>query len=189
MKIDGSAVRMGMVIEWQNKLWLVVKHEIRTPGNLRSFNQVELKDLKTGTKNTPRFASDEKIERVSLDSKTCNFLYADGDALHFMDNESYEQFTMSKEMIGPGVAFLQDGMTVAVEAYEGNPISVKLPAKVTMKIIEADPVVRGQTAASSYKPAILENGVRVMVPPFIPAGEMIVVDTSTMEYIERAKAS
>src|SRR4051812_44489792 len=118
MKIDGSAVRMGMVIEWQNKLWLVVKHEIRTPGNLRSFNQVELKDLKTGTKNTPRFASDEKIERVSLDSKTCNFLFAEGDMLTFMDNENYEQFSLHKDLVGPGVAFLQDGMTVDIETYE-----------------------------------------------------------------------
>lgn len=187
MKIDGSAVRMGMVIEWQNKLWLVVKHEIRTPGNLRSFNQVELKDLKTGTKNNPRFASDEKIERASLDSKECNFLYAEGDNLVFMDNESYEQMTMHKDLIGPALPFLQDGMKVLIESHEGNPLSVKLPGKVIMKIVEADPVVKGQTAASSYKPAILENGVRVMVPPFIPAGERIVVDTTTLEYVERAK--
>ena len=189
MKIDGGAVRMGMVIEWQEKLWYVVKHEIRTPGNLRSFNQVELKDLKTGNKNNPRFASDEKIERVSLDSRKCNFLYADGEELNFMDNESFDQFTMTKEMIGPGYPFLQEGMTLDVETYEGKPLSVKLPSKVTMKIVEADPVVKGQTAASSYKPAILENGVRVMVPPFIPAGETIVVDTTTLEYVERAKAS
>lgn len=189
MKIDGSAVRMGMVIEWQDKLWLVVKHEIRTPGNLRSFNQVELKDIKTGTKNTPRFASDEKIERVSLDSKTCNFLFADGDDLTFMDNENYEQFIIKRDMLGDAAAFLQDGMTVAVETYEGRPLSVKLPQKVAVKIVEADPVVKGQTAASSYKPAILENGVRVMVPPFIPAGETIIVDTSSLEYVERAKAS
>lgn len=189
MKIDGGAVRMGMVIEWQDKLWLVVKHEIRTPGNLRSFNQVELKDIKTGTKNTPRFASDEKIERVSLEQRSCNFLYAEDDQLNFMDNESYEQFVMDKSMLGDRAPFLQDGMTVQVETYEGSPLSVKLPGKVTMKIVEADPVVKGQTAASSYKPAILENGVRVMVPPFIPAGETIVVDTETLEYIERAKAS
>ncbi|MDX2112601.1 MAG: elongation factor P [Alphaproteobacteria bacterium] len=189
MKIDGSAVRMGMVIEWQDKLWLVVKHEIRTPGNLRSFNQVELKDIRTGTKNTPRFSSAEKIERVSLDSKQCNFLYADGDMLTFMDNENYEQFTMHQDMLGERVKFLQDGMTVEMETYEGKPLSVKLPQKVKLKIVEADPVVKGQTAASSYKPAILENGVRVMVPPFIPAGEMIVVDTDTLEYVERAKAS
>lgn len=180
---------MGMVIEWQDKLWLVVKHEIRTPGNLRSFNQVELKDLKTGNKNNPRFASDEKIERVSLDSRECNFLFAEGDVLTFMDNESYEQFTMPKELIGDALPFLQDGMTVSMETYEGKPLSVKLPQRVSVKIVEADPVVKGQTAASSYKPAILENGVRVMVPPFIPAGETIVVDTTTLEYVERAKAS
>jgi len=188
MKIDGGAVRMGMVIEWQDKLWLVVKHEIRTPGNLRSFNQVELKDLKTGTKNTPRFASDEKIERVSLDSKVCNFLYADGDMLTFMDNESFEQISLPKDLVGPALPFLQDGMTVSIEAYEGRALSVQLPNKVTMKIVEADPVVKGQTAASSYKPAILENGVRVLVPPFIPAGETIVVDTNPLQYIERAKS-
>jgi elongation factor P len=189
MKIDGGAVRMGMVIEWQDKLWLVVKHEIRTPGNLRSFNQVELKDIKTGTKNTPRFASDEKIERVSLDSRSCNFLFADGDTLTFMDNESYEQLAMPADMVGAALPFLQDGMTVSVETYEGRPLSVALPQKVKVKIVEADPVVKGQTATSSYKPAILENGVRVMVPPFIPAGETIIVDTGTLEYVERAKAS
>jgi len=189
MKIDGGAVRMGMVIEWQDKLWLVVKHEIRTPGNLRSFNQVELKDIKTGTKNTPRFASDEKIERVTLDTKPYNFLFADGDVLNFMDNESYEQITMNKDMLGERIAFLQDGMTVEIETYEGRPLSVKLPGKVTLKIVEADPVVKGQTASSSYKPAKLENGIRVMVPPFIGAGESIVVDTTSLEYVERAKAS
>lgn len=189
MKIDGGAVRMGMVIEWQDKLWQVVKHEIRTPGNLRSFNQVELKDIRNGTKNNPRFASDEKIERVSLEQRSCNFLYEGDGELNFMDNESYEQFTLSKELIGPSSAFLQEGMTVNVEMYESTPISVALPPKVTMKIIEADPVVKGQTVSSSYKPAILENGVRVMVPPFIPAGETIVVDTNTLEYVERAKAS
>jgi elongation factor P len=189
MRIDGSAVRAGMVIEWQDKLWLVVKHEIRTPGNLRSFNQVELKDIKTGTKNNPRFASDEKIERVSLQTRPCNFLYESDGELNFMDNENYEQFTLSKELIGPASAFLQEGMTVNVELHETTPLSVALPPKVAMKIVEADPVVKGQTASSSYKPAVLENGVRVMVPPFIAAGETIVVDTSTLEYVERAKAA
>jgi elongation factor P len=188
MRIDGSAVRMGMVVEYQNKLWLVVKHEIRTPGNLRSFNQVELKDVKTGTKNNVRLASDEKVERVTLDSKACNFLYAEGDMLTFMDNENYEQFVMHKDMVGTALPFLQDGMTVTVESYEGKPISVALPSKVTLTIVEADPVVKGQTAASSYKPAILENGVRVMVPPFLSTGERIVVDTANLTYVERARA-
>lgn len=187
MKIDGSAVRMGMVVEYQNKLCLVVKHEIRTPGNLRSFNQVELKDLKNGTKNNIRLASDEKVERVQLDSKQYNFLFAEDDTLTFMDNESFEQISMPKELVGQSLPFLQDGMTVSIETYEGKPLSIALPSKVACKIVEADPVVKGQTAASSYKPAILENGVRVMVPPFIPAGETIIVDTSTLEYVERAK--
>lgn len=189
MRIDGSAVRAGMVIEWENKLWLVVKHEIRTPGNLRSFNQVELKDIVTGTKNTPRFASDEKIERVSLSQRPCNYLYADGEVLHFMDNESYEQFTLPKDLVGSAISFLQDNMTVMIELYEEKPISVQLPETVVMKIVEADPVVKGQTASSSYKPAILENGVRVLVPPFISAGESIVVRTADSSYIERAKAA
>lgn len=187
MKIDGSAVRMGMVIEWQDKLWLVVKHEIRTPGNLRSFNQVELKDIKNGTKNTPRFSSAEKVERVSLDSKKCNFLYAEGDLLHFMDNESYEQFTMNKDMLGERIAFLQDGMTVDMETYEGTPLSVKLPGKVSLKIVEADPVVKGQTASSSFKTAVLSNGVKTMVPPHIGVGTRVVVMTEDGSYVERAK--
>lgn len=187
MRIDGSAVRMGMVIDYQDKLWLVVKHEIRTPGNLRAFNQVELKDLKNGTKNNIRLSSSDKVERVSLNSRECNFLFADGDTLTFMDNDNYEQFTMNKDLLGDRLPFLQDGMTVSVECHETTPLTVTLPPKVTLTITDADPVVKGQTASSSYKPAMLENGVRVMVPPFIAAGERIVVDTNSGEYVERAK--
>lgn len=189
MKIEGSSIRSGMVIEWQNKLCLVVKHEIRTPGNLRGFNQVELKDLLSGTKNNTRLSSSEKIERVSLESRACNFLYADGDELTFMDNESFEQFTLPADLLGDRLPFLQDGMTVDMQTYEGKPISVELPSRVSIKIEEADPVIKGQTASSSYKPAVLENGVRIMVPPFIPAGETVVVDTNSLEYIERCKES
>ncbi len=187
MRIDGSAVRMGMVIEYEGKLKLVVKHEIRTPGNLRSFNQVELKDVVNGTKQNIRLSSSEAVERVSLDQSSYNFLFADGNMLTFMNNESYEQISLPKDMLGESAAFLQDGMTVSIESYEGKPISIQLPAKVTMTIVEADPVIKGQTATTSYKPAILENGVRVMVPPFIAAGEKIVVDTMSLEYVERAK--
>lgn len=188
MRIDGAHVRMGMVIEYEGKLKLVVKHEIRTPGNLRSFNQVELKDVMNGTKQNIRLSSSESVDRVSLDQSPYNFLFAEGDNLTFMNNESYEQITMPKDMLGESAAFLQDGMTVQIESYEGKPISIQLPSKVTMKIVEADPVIKGQTATTSYKPAILENGVRVLVPPFVAAGESIVVDTMSLEYIERAKA-
>ncbi len=187
MRIDGSAVRMGMVIEYQDKLWLVVKHEIRTPGNLRAFNQVEIRDILNGTKNNLRFSSSESVERVSLDTRSCNFLFADDHLLTFMDNETYDQLSLPKELLGDAFPFLQDGMTVTMETYEGRPISVKLPEKVTMRIVEADPVVKGQTASSSYKPAVLENGVRVMVPPFIESGTRIVVNTTDLSYVERAK--
>jgi elongation factor P len=187
MRIDGSAVRMGMVIEWNGKLYVVVKHEIRTPGNLRAFNQVELKDVMTGTKQNPRFSSGESIERVSLDEKTYQYLYADGDMLTFMDNENYEQITMSKDFIGDRVAFLQDNMVVSMQTYEGRPINITLPEKVVCEIVETEPTTKGQTASSSYKPAMLDNGLRVMVPPFIGTGTKIVVSTSELEYIERAK--
>lgn len=187
MKIDGSAVRTGMVIEWQGKLWLVIRHEIRTPGNLRAFNQVEMRDIISGTKNNTRLSSSETVVRVSLDQRPCNYLYADGDFLTFMDNASYEQIILPKELLGDSLPFLQDNMTVQIETYEGSPISIQLPERVTMTVVEADPVVKGQTASSSYKPAILENGVRVMVPPHIGTGTRVVVDTRTIEYVERAK--
>lgn len=187
MRIDGSAVRAGMVVEYQNKLWLVVKHEIRTPGNLRAFNQVEFRDVLNGTKNNFRLSSSEAVERVSLTQRPCTYLYEEGDNLCFMDSESFEQLQLPKELLGDRLPFLQDNMTVDVELYESRPISVSMPEKVTLRIVEADPVVKGQTASSSYKPAVLENGVRVMVPPFIEAGTRIVVNTNTLEYIERAK--
>ncbi len=187
MRLDGSAVRAGMVVNYEEKLWLVVKHEIRNPGNLRSFNQVELKDVRSGTKKNVRLASDEKVERAELIQRDCNFLYAEGDLLNFMDNESFEQFTLNKAALGDALPFLQDGMTAIVEFNESTPLSVKLPELVVMEIAEADPVVKGQTASSSYKPAILTNGVKVLVPPFVAAGEKIVVRTSDCTYMERAK--
>jgi elongation factor P len=187
MRIDGSAVRAGMVIEWNGKLYVVVKHEIRTPGNLRAFNQVELKDVMTGTKQNPRFSSGEAIERVQLDEKEYNYLYADGDMLTFMDNETYEQISMDKGFIGEQIAFLQDGMTVSMQTYEGRPISIKLPEKVVCEIVETEPVMKGQTAASSYKPATLDNGLRITVPPFVATGEKVVVNTQDIAYVERAK--
>lgn len=187
MKIAGSAVRTGMVVEYEKKLWLVIKHEIRTPGNLRSFNQVEFRDLKSGTKTNLRLRADEMLERAHLDQRDFQFLYADGESLVFMDNESYEQSNIDAELLGDRRAFLQDGMTVKVELHEGKPIGVALPETVILEIVEADPVVKGQTASSSYKPAQLENGLRVMVPPFITTGERIVVNTEELTYVERAK--
>ena len=187
MRIDGSSVRAGMVVEYEGKLWVVVSHEIRTPGNLRSFNQVEFKDIKSGNKKNTRLRPDESIERVSLDQRDFQYLYKQDEDLVFMDQENYEQLTMKADFLGERAAFLQDGMVVQVELHDGNPLGVKLPTQVILEITEADPVVKGQTASSSYKPAILENGVKVMVPPFIGAGDRIVVNTDELTYVERAK--
>lgn len=189
MKIDGSAIRPGMVIENKNKLWLVVRIEIKTPGNLRGFNQVELKDIRSGNKDNVRFSSSESVERVRLEEKEYQFLYAEDDQLTFMDQDSYDQFSIHKDTLGDGLPYLQDGMKVSIQMYEQEPIAVNLPEKVILEIVEADPVVKGQTASSSYKPALLENGVRVMVPPFIEAGTKIVVNTADSTYVERARAS
>lgn len=187
MKIGGSAVRAGMVVEYESKLCLVVRHEIRTPGNLRSFNQVELKDILSGTKKNVRLRADEMLERAHLDQKQFQFLYGDGETLTFMDTDSYEQIELSADALGDRLPFLQDGTMVVIELHEGKPLSVELPETAVCEIAETEPVVKGQTASSSYKPATLDNGVRVMVPPFISAGEKIVVNTAELTYVERAK--
>lgn len=188
MKINGNAIRPGNVIEHKNRLWRAVKTQHTQPGKGGAYLQVELKDIRDGTKLNERFRASEDVERVRLDQRQFQYLYSEGDdMLTFMDNENYEQISLLKDLVGEPVVFLQEGMTVTIESYEGEPISVMLPDTVTMKLIEADPVVKGQTASSSYKPAMLENGVRVMVPPHIEAGTRIVVNTADGSYVERAK--
>ncbi|NQW12267.1 MAG: elongation factor P [Alphaproteobacteria bacterium] len=187
MKINGNAVRIGNVVEHQNRLWVVTKTQAVKPGKGGAFNQVEMKDIRSGTKLNERFRADEQVERVRLEQREATFLFADGDLLTFMDSETYEQITVNAEMIGEKVAFLQDGMVVQIESHEDEPLSVTLPETVVMTIVEADAVVKGQTASSSYKPAVLENGVRVLVPPHIEAGTRIVVKPEDNSYVERAK--
>lgn len=188
MKINGNAIRPGMVIEHQNRLWRAVKTQHTQPGKGGAYLQVELKDLRDGTKLNERFRSSESVERVRLDQKDYQFLFADGDMLTFMDNETFEQITLGADLLGADqVAFLQDGMTVLIESHEDSPIAVQLPDTVVLRIVEADAVVKGQTASSSYKPAMLENGVRIMVPPHIESGTRVVVNTADATYVERAK--
>ena len=187
MKINGNAIRPGNVIEHKGRLWRAVKIQHTQPGKGGAYLQVELKDIRDGTKLNERFRASEDVERVRLDQKDYQFLFADGDMLTFMDLETYDQTSLAKDMVGEPVAFLQDGMTVTIESYEGSPISVSLPETVIMAITEADPVVKGQTAASSYKPALLENGVRTMVPPHIESGTRVVINTADASYVERAK--
>ncbi|RYE85096.1 MAG: elongation factor P, partial [Hyphomicrobiales bacterium] len=166
--------------------WAAVKTSHVKPGKGGAFAQVELKNLIDGTKLNERFRAAETVERIKLDLKDFTFLYAEGENLVFMDTESYEQLELQTDFVGDRAAFLQDGMKVTVQLYEERPIGIKLPDQVTLAIVEADPVVKGQTAASSYKPAKMENGVRVMVPPFIDTGERIVVDTNEITYVRRA---
>ena len=182
MKLNGNAVKPGNVIEHNGRLWTAVKVEHVKPGKGGAFAQIELRDIRDGTKLNERFRSSETVERVILEELECTFLYDDGDNLVFMQAETYEQMEISRGMVGDSAAFLQDGMAVTVNSHEGEAISVQLPDKVVMEVVEADAVVKGQTASSSYKPAVLENGVRVLVPPHIEAGTRIVVRPEAVSY-------
>lgn len=188
MKIAGNEIRPGMVIEHDGGLWTAVKTMAVKPGKGGAYAQVELKNIINGTKLNERFRAAETVERVRLDTKDFQFLFVSGDMLTFMDLETYDQIELAMEFVGEErAAFLQDGMKVILELYEGKPISITLPDQVTLMVTEADPVVKGQTATSSYKPAMLENGVRVMVPPFVEAGTKIVVATEDTTYVRRAE--
>jgi len=188
MKIDGNAIRPGNVIEHKGRLLLATKIQHTQPGKGGAYLQVELKDLRDGTKINERFRSSESVERVRLYEKEYQFLFADGDHYTFMDTDTFEQITIDGDMLGDQAAYLQDGMMVTVLSYEDEPVSVDLPETVVLEVTETEAVVKGQTAASSYKPAIMENGLRVMVPPFIETGTRIVVNTADSTYRERAKA-
>jgi len=187
MKINGSEIRPGYVIEHDGSLWSAVKSQVVKPGKGPAYNQVELKNLIDGRKLNNRFGSDEKVESIRLEHKDFQYLYKDGDQLVFMDADTYEQINLAEDFVGERAAFLRDGMNVTVRMHEQRPIGIQLPEQVTLAIAEAEPTIKGQTAASSYKPAMLENGVRVMVPPFIGVGERIVVDTNVFSYVRRAE--
>ncbi|HTT81093.1 MAG TPA: elongation factor P [Stellaceae bacterium] len=186
-KINAIDLKPGNVLEHQNKLWLVLRRELVQPGKGGAFAQLEIRDLKSGNKATERFRTQEAVERVRLDEKEMQFLYMEGDNATFMDNDTFEQLQVPRDLIGEPADFLQDGMVCKVMTYEGTALSVDMPPSVVMQLVEADPVVRGQTASSSYKPGRLENGRRVLVPPHIEAGTRIVVSTADGSYIERAK--
>jgi elongation factor P len=187
MKISGNEIRPGNVIEHKGGLWVAVKTQHVKPGKGPAYAQVELKNAIDGTKLNERFRSSETVERVRLEQRDYQFLFAEGDMLTFMDTDTYDQISILKDFLEERAAFLQDGMKVTIESHEGRPIGITLPGQVTLEVVEAEPVVKGQTAASSYKPAMLENGVRVMVPPFVGVGEKVVVDTNEITYVRRAE--
>ena len=185
-KINGNEIRPGNVLEHNAGLWVAVKVDHVKPGKGGAFAQVELKNLRNGSKLNERFRSADKVEKVRLEQKDQQFLYESDGMLVFMDSETFEQIELPSDILGERRPFLQDGMTIQIEYYEAEALSAALPQKVTCTVTETEPVVKGQTAANSFKPAVLDNGVRVMIPPFVGEGEAIVVNTETMEYSERA---
>ena len=185
-KINGNEIRPGNVLEHDGGLWIAVKVDHVKPGKGGAFAQVEMKNLRNGSKLNERFRSADKVERVRLEQKDQQFLYETDGMLVFMDQETFEQVEIPADILGERRPFLQDGMVIHVEYHDEEALSATLPQKVTCEIVETEPVVKGQTAANSFKPALLDNGVRVSVPPFVGQGEKIVVNTETMEYSERA---
>jgi len=187
MKILGNEIKPGMVIQHKDDLWSVLKAQHVKPGKGGAFNQVELKSLKRGTKLNERFRSSDSVERAILEDKKFNFLYEDENNCHFMDQVNYEQIQIKKTMLGEKSKLLRENMEVDVQFYEDEPLAIDLPSNIELKIETTDAAIKGQTASSSYKPAILENGIKIMVPPFINAEDKIILDTRTLEYVKKTK--
>jgi len=186
-KVAGNEVRPGMIIELNGQLWSVVKTQAVKPGKGGAYNQVELKNVMSGGKSNERFRSAETVDEVQLERRDFQYLYANGDTLTFMDMQNYDQIEIEADFVGDRTQFLQDGMRVVVQLHEGKPLGISLPQQVVLEVVEADPVTRGQTAASSYKSATLENGLRVLVPPFIEKGTKVIVSTDDGSYVKRAE--
>jgi elongation factor P len=187
VKLIASQVRKGNVLEIDGKLCVVMKAENIHPGKGTPVTHLDMRRISDGVKITERYRTTEQVERAYLDEKTYNYLYEDDTGFTFMEPDTYDQVTVPKEVIGDQSVYLQENMPVSLSLHEGVPISVELPQRVTLEVVEADPVVKGQTASSSYKPAMLSNGQRVMVPPHISAGTRVVVMTADGSYVERAK--
>ena len=187
LKVNGNTIKPGNVIEHKNGLWVATKTSHVKPGKGGAFAQIELKSLKDGSKLNERFRSSENVEKVILEETPYVFLYKENDSLIFMDNQTFEQISVNIDMIGDQAAFLQDGMNVIINIYNENPVSIIMPDNCIEEIVEADAVIKGQTVSSSFKPAILKNGVKVMVPGHIEVGTKIVVRPSDCTYVEKAK--
>lgn len=187
VKVIASTVRKGNVLDLDGKLAVVIHAENIHPGKGTPVTHLELRRIGDGVKVTERYRTTDQVERAYLEEKDYNYLYEDDMGFNFMQPESYDQIVVSKDVIGDQSQWLQDGMTCTVSLFEGNPIAIELPQRVVFEIVEADPVVKGQTASSSYKPAKLSNGARIMVPPHIGSGTRVVVMTTDGSYVERAK--
>ncbi|MBQ8464427.1 MAG: elongation factor P [Alphaproteobacteria bacterium] len=187
MKQLAGSIRIGWVIEYKNKPWTITKAQHIKPGKGGAFMQVEMKSVEEGTKTNERFRTEDSVEKLMVEEKDCQFLFEDSTGLTFMDSETFDQFNMPADILGDSRPFMTDGMTVVISFIDGKPISVELPLQVICEVVETEPVIKGQTVSSSYKPAVLDNGVRTTVPPFIGVGDKIVVGTAEANYVERAK--
>ena len=185
MKISGNEIKIGMILEHKNDLWEVLKIQHVKPGKGGAFNQVEMKSINKNTKLNERFRSSDNVERAIVEEFNYNFLYQDKEEFYFIDNKSFEQITLKKDLIGEKSKFLTEGLEVKIGLYNELPIKIELPNQIECKIDSTDAVIKGQTAASSYKPALLENGVTLMVPPFVENGDRIIVDTRSIEYVKK----
>jgi elongation factor P len=187
VKVIASSVRKGNVLDIGGKLCVVMKAENIHPGKGTPVTHLDMRRISDGVKITERYRTTDQVERAFLEEKTYNYLYEDDMGFHLMEPETYDQITIPRDIIGEQSVYLQENMPINVSLHEGVPIAAELPQRVTLEIVEADPVVKGQTASSSYKPAVLSNGLRVMVPPHITAGTRVVVMTADGSYVERAK--
>ena len=185
MKINASEIRVGMLLEFKDELWIVLKTQHVKPGKGGAFAQVEMKNVTKNTKLNERFRSNESVEKASLEETSFNYLYDDEQNYFFMDPKSFEQIEIKKNIIGDKGKLLTENLEVKVNFYNNLPISVELPNQVTCRIKDTDAALKGQTVSSSYKPAILENGLNIQVPPFIEAGDEIILDTRNLEYIKK----
>ena len=185
MKINAGEIRVGMLLEYKNDLWQVLKTQHVKPGKGGAFAQVEMKSVNKETKLNERFRSNETVEKASLEETTYNFLYNDGNSNFFMNPKSFDQIEIKKEIIGEKVKLLTENLEVTISFYNDQPISIDLPNKVTCKIDKTDVALKGQTVSSSYKPATLDNGLNIQVPPFIESGDTIVIDTRNLEYVKK----
>ena len=187
VKVIASSIRKGNIIEQDGRLYVVLSAENIHPGKGTPVSQIEMRRISDGTKVSERYKTTDQVERAYVEDRDFNYLYEDGDGFHFMNNENYDQLLVPKDVVGTQAPYLQENMTVKLSIFEGNAVSIVLPARVTLEVVETEPVTKGQTASSSYKPAILSNGVRTGVPPHIGVGTRIVVMTEDGSYVERAK--
>ena len=187
MRVIASSIRKGNIIEQDGKLYVVLSAENIHPGKGTPVSQIEMRRISDGVKISERYKTTDQVERAHVEDHDFNFLYADDDGFHFMNNESYEQLMVPKDVVGTSAPYLSESLTVKLAIHEGVAVAITLPQRITLEVVETEPVTKGQTASSSYKPAVLSNGVRSAVPPHIGVGTRIVVMTEDGSYVERAK--